>query len=51
MSSIIMCLVALAASNFGYQAFKDVPFWADAVHATWSQAVALFIYYFIWVKE
>ena len=51
MFGVIVCILSLAAANFGYQAFKDVPVYMDAIHATWSQTMGILIYYFIWAKK
>lgn len=51
MSSAIICIVCFAIANFGIAAFHNDPHYQDALGTTWSQAWAVLIYYFVWVKD
>jgi hypothetical protein len=47
MPRAISLAVALAVSNFIFQALGKVPTWVNAVERTWFEASAIFIVYFI----
>lgn len=51
MSGAIVCVISLAIATFGVEAFREVPNYMDAAKATWNQACAIGVYYFIWVKD
>jgi hypothetical protein len=51
MTGVFSCIISLAIANFGIAALHSVPHYQSALGTTWSQAFAVLIYYFIWVKE
>lgn len=48
MIKVIYCLISLALANFLIEYWHDVPSYAEAAKATWSQMWALIIYHFLW---
>lgn len=48
-SGAFLCVISLLVANFGAEYFMTQNY-MSAVEATYHQAVAIAIYYFIWVR-
>jgi len=47
----ILCAISLCLANFGVEAvFHSSPDYLSALEATYDQAIAIAIYYAIWVR-
>jgi hypothetical protein len=50
MIGAVVCIISLALANFGVEYFTASNY-AHALEISWHQAVAIFIYHCLWVKE